>query len=65
MVRALWLVRQSERTYFSHSHYYPDEPHRILAISAFGTFETCQAGLTMSVVWGRPAGAGTWPNRRD
>ena len=21
MVRALWLVRQSERTYFSHSHY--------------------------------------------
>jgi len=34
MVRALWLVRQSERTYFSHSHYCPDEPHGILAISA-------------------------------
>lgn len=37
MVRALWFVGQSERTYFSHCHYCPDEPHRILAISPVGT----------------------------
>jgi hypothetical protein len=33
-------------------------PVEAVATSVVGTFEPCQAGLTMSVVWGRPEGAG-------